>query len=100
MAALIHYPNSHAKILGGALYRNGAVIGSLGQEPPMLLPSGMTGDRTETRTPVQRRTQRYSTPNGARYDAEAAALARKFQDNFKRFTKASETVVAAGPIIV
>ncbi len=38
--------------------------------------------------------------DGARYDAEATALARKFQDNFKRFTKASEAVVAAGPIIV
>lgn len=38
--------------------------------------------------------------DGARYDTEAAALARKFQDNFKRFTKASEAVVAAGPIIV
>ncbi|TCI61607.1 phosphoenolpyruvate carboxykinase (ATP) [Exiguobacterium sp. SH0S2] len=35
----------------------------------------------------------------AHYDVEARALALKFQQNFKRFTKASEKVIAAGPIV-
>ncbi|MGG6294751.1 adenylate/guanylate cyclase domain-containing protein [Leptolyngbya sp. AN02str] len=69
LTALIQYPNSHAKILGGALYRNGAVIGVLGQEPPMMMPS-VGGDRAQNHPPKRRRTQRYNTAQGARYDAE------------------------------
>lgn len=38
--------------------------------------------------------------DASRYDAEAKALALKFKENFKRFTKASEAVVAAGPLVI
>lgn len=36
----------------------------------------------------------------ARYDEQANMLARKFQENFKRFTQVEEAVLMAGPTIV
>ena len=36
----------------------------------------------------------------ARYDVTAKALAMKFKENFTRFTKASESVIAAGPRVI
>ena len=36
----------------------------------------------------------------ARYDVEAKALAMKFKENFTRFTKANESVIAAGPLVI
>ncbi|WP_214795580.1 MULTISPECIES: phosphoenolpyruvate carboxykinase (ATP) [unclassified Exiguobacterium] len=36
----------------------------------------------------------------ARYDVEAKALAMKFKENFNRFTKASESIIAAGPLVI
>lgn len=38
--------------------------------------------------------------NPARYDVTAKALAMKFKENFARFTKASESVIAAGPRVI